>query len=161
MSRPRSIRRPAFVGAAALTAVAVGAAPAMAHHCLIPMYSLNGPTSANWFVVSVEMGAGFEGYTAPCDAAVDVGYAALRAEGLPVGVEIFEKMVIGDARASLRDDRDVHRGRRGRGLRPGLSPFSDRRGGAGAWASLRPSGSAGCCYTSRRPCCSSRRSVTS
>ena len=102
MSLPRSIRRSAFVGAAALTAVAVGAAPAMAHHCLIPMYSLNGPTSANWFVVSAEMGAGFEGYTAPCEAAVEAGYAALRAEGLPVGVKIFEKMVIGDPKDTDR-----------------------------------------------------------
>ena len=57
MSLPRSIRRSAFVGAAALTAVAVGAAPAMAHHCFIPMYSLSGPSSANWFVVSAEEGA--------------------------------------------------------------------------------------------------------
>ena len=103
MSLARSIRRSAFVGAAALTAVVVGAAPAMAHHCFIPMYSLNGPTSANWFVVSAELGAELEaGYTAPCDAAVEAGYDALRAEGLPVGIKIFEKMTIGDPKAQGR-----------------------------------------------------------
>ena len=61
MSFIRTIRRPALVGAAALTAIAVGAAPAMAHHCFVPMYSLDGaPTSENWFVVSAELGAVFE-----------------------------------------------------------------------------------------------------
>ena len=54
MSFIRTIRRPALVGAAALTALAVGAAPAMAHHCYVPMYSLGGPASANWFVLSAE-----------------------------------------------------------------------------------------------------------
>ena len=96
MSLPRSIRRSAFVGAATLTAVALGAAPAMAHHCFIPLYSLTGPTSENWFVVSAEMGAGFEGYEAPCAAAVAAGYDALQEAGLPVGIKVFEKMTIGD-----------------------------------------------------------------
>ena len=98
MSFLRSVRRPALVGAAALTAIAVGAAPAMAHHCFVPMYSLDGaPTSENWFVVSAELGAVFEaGYEAPCAAAVEAGYDALEAAGLPVGIKIFEKMTIGD-----------------------------------------------------------------
>ena len=52
----RSVRRPALVGAAAITALAVGAAPAMAHHCYVPMYSLSGPTSPNWFVIDAETG---------------------------------------------------------------------------------------------------------
>ena len=98
-----SLRRPALVGAAAVTALAVGAAPAMAHHCFVPMYSLDGaPASANWFVLSAEDGAGYEGYVAECDAAVDAGYAALRASGLPVGIKIFEKMTIGDPKHTGR-----------------------------------------------------------
>lgn len=93
----RTVRRPALVGAAVVTAIAVGAAPAMAHHCYVPMYSLDGPTSSNWFVIDAETGASLVyGYEAPCAAAVDAGYAALREQGLPVGIKIFEKMTIGD-----------------------------------------------------------------
>ncbi|WP_377643778.1 hypothetical protein [Oryzobacter terrae] len=97
-----SFRRPALVGAAALTAITVGAAPAMAHHCFVPMYSLTGPASPNWYVLTAEEGAGFEGYTAGCPAAVDAGYAELRAEGLPVALKIFEKMTIGDPKHTGR-----------------------------------------------------------
>ena len=39
MSVISTVRRPALVAAAALTAIAVGAAPAMAHHCFVPMYT--------------------------------------------------------------------------------------------------------------------------
>jgi hypothetical protein len=99
----RSLRRPALVGAAALTAIAVGAAPAMAHHCYVPMYSLGGPVSQNWFVVDAQTGAQLiHDYAAPCDAAVEAGYAALRAEGLPVGIKLFEKMTIGDPKETGR-----------------------------------------------------------
>jgi hypothetical protein len=102
-STVRSVRRPALVGAAALTAFALGAAPAMAHHCYVPMYSLNGPTSPNWFVLDAETAARFVvGYEAPCQAAVDAGYAALREQGLPVGIKIFEKMTIGDPKETGR-----------------------------------------------------------
>ena len=60
------------------------------------MYSLDGPTSANWFVVTAEVGAAeFAGFETECDAARDAGYAALEDAGLPVGVKIFEKMTIG------------------------------------------------------------------
>ena len=115
MSFIRTIRRPALVGAAALTAIAVGAAPAMAHHCFVPMYSLDGaPTSANWFVVSAELGAVFEaGYEAPCAAAVEAGYDALEAAGLPVGIKIFEKMTIGDP---MHEGRMNPNGADGKGL---------------------------------------------
>ena len=95
MSR-RSLRRAGLAVAATGTAAVLAAAPAMAHHCFIPMYSLDAPASANWFPLTAEDGAGFEGYVADCDAAVDAGYAALHAAGLPVGIKIFEKMTIGD-----------------------------------------------------------------
>lgn len=91
-----TVRRLGVVAAGAAAAIAATAASASAHHCFIPMYTLDGPTSANWFVVSAEMGAGFEGYTADCDGARDAGYAALRDAGLPVGLKVFEKMTIGD-----------------------------------------------------------------
>jgi hypothetical protein len=97
MSLTSRTRRPALVGVAALCAVALGAAPAMAHHCFIPMYSLGGPASDNWWPISAEEGAMLEaGYEAQCEEAADAGYAALRAAGLPVGIKIFEKMTIGD-----------------------------------------------------------------
>ena len=92
----RSLRRAGLAVAATGTAAVLAAAPAMAHHCFIPMYSLDAPASANWFPLTAEDGAGFEGYVADCDAAVDAGYAALHAAGLPVGIKIFEKMTIGD-----------------------------------------------------------------
>ena len=99
----RSVRRPTLVGAAAVTALAVGAAPAMAHHCYVPMYSLDGPTSSNWLVIDAETGASLiHGYEAPCAAAVDAGYASLREQGLPVGIKIFEKMTIGDPKHTGR-----------------------------------------------------------
>ena len=91
-----TVRRVGVVAGAAGAAIAVTATSASAHHCFVPMYTLSGPTSSNWFVVSAEMGAGFEGYEAACAGAVGAGYAALRAEGLPVAIKIFEKMTIGD-----------------------------------------------------------------
>ena len=92
-----TMRRLGVVSAAAAATVAVTAASASAHHCYVPMYTLNAPTSANWFVISAEQGAEMmAGFVAPCDEAADAGYDALRAEGLPVGIKIFEKMTIGD-----------------------------------------------------------------
>ena len=91
-----TFRRLGVVTAAAAATVAVTATSASAHHCFVPMYTLEGPTSSNWFVVSAEMGAAFEGYTAECEGAGDAGYAALQAAGLPVGLKVFEKMTIGD-----------------------------------------------------------------
>jgi len=103
MSFIRTIRRPALVGAAAITALAVGAAPAMAHHCFVPMYSLGGPVSANWFVISAEEGAALiSDYVPGCDTGVAAGYAALESAGLPVGIKIFEKMTIGDPKETGR-----------------------------------------------------------
>jgi hypothetical protein len=98
-----TLRRLGVVTAGAAAAIAVTAASASAHHCFVPMYSLDGPTSANWFVLSAETGALFiEGYEAPCDGARDAGYEALRADGLPVGIKIFEKMTIGDPKGTER-----------------------------------------------------------
>ncbi|AXH95249.1 hypothetical protein [Ornithinimicrobium avium] len=103
MTRPTLVRRAALAGTAALAALAMGAGPALAHHCFIPMYNLNAPASPNWFVVSAEDGATLEaGYVTGCDAAREAGYAALRAEGLPVGLKIFEKMTIGDPKGTGR-----------------------------------------------------------
>ena len=101
MSR-RSLRRAGLAVAATGTAAVLAAAPAMAHHCFIPMYSLDAPASTNWFPLTAEDGAGFEGYVAECDAAVDAGYAALHAAGLPVGIKIFEKLTIGDPKHTGR-----------------------------------------------------------
>ncbi|GAA5162916.1 hypothetical protein [Ornithinimicrobium tianjinense] len=98
-----TVRRGLTAGAAAVAAVALGAVPAMAHHCFIPMYTLEGPTSANWMVFSAEMGADLEaGYVTECDAARQAGYDALEAAGLPVGIKIFAKMTIGDPKETGR-----------------------------------------------------------
>ena len=99
-----TLRRAGLAIAATGTAAVLAAAPAMAHHCFVPMYSLDGaPSSANWFVMSAADGAMFEaGYEPACDAAVDAGYDALRAAGLPVGIKIFEKMTIGDPKHTGR-----------------------------------------------------------
>ncbi|KGN31495.1 hypothetical protein N802_03770 [Knoellia sinensis KCTC 19936] len=103
MTHRLSLRRAGLAVAGAATATVLAAAPAMAHHCFIPMYSLKGPVSANWFVVSAELGAQFEhGYVAACPEAVDAGYAALRAEKLPVGIKIRDDMVIGDPKHTGR-----------------------------------------------------------
>ena len=97
-----TVRRLGVVAGAAAAAVALTATSASAHHCFVPMYSLSGPSSANWFVVSAAMGAGFEGYTADCAGAEEAGYAALREAGLPVGLKVFEKMTIGDPKHTGR-----------------------------------------------------------
>ncbi len=98
-----TLRRTGLAIAAAGTTAVLAAAPAMAHHCFVPMYSLDAPASSNWFVMSAQDGAFYEaGYEAGCDAAVDAGYDALRAEGLPVGIKIFEKMTIGDPKHTGR-----------------------------------------------------------
>ncbi len=114
MSRSTLVRRAAVSGAAAAAALALGAGPALAHHCFVPMYSLDGPRSANWFVVSAQEGAALEaGYEVRCEEAADAGYAALRDAGLPVGIKIFEKMTIGDPKATGRMNPN---GADGRGL---------------------------------------------
>jgi hypothetical protein len=103
MARSTLIRRAVLAAGAATASLALTATSASAHHCFIPMYSLNGPTSANWFVVSAEEGAMLEaGYTAPCEGAADAGYDALRAARLPVGIKIFEHMTIGDPKETGR-----------------------------------------------------------
>ncbi|WP_109474594.1 hypothetical protein [Ornithinimicrobium cavernae] len=103
MSRSTIVRRGVVGGVAAFAAVALAAGPALAHHCYVPMYSLNGPTSANWEVYTAEDGAAlFFGFMAECDEQVDAGYDALRAEGLPVGIKINAKMTIGDPKGEER-----------------------------------------------------------
>lgn len=103
MSRTALVRRGLMAGTAAVAAVAIGASPALAHHCFIPMYSLNGPSSPNWLVFSAELGAEeIVGFTTECDAAREAGYAALREAGLPLGIKIFEKMTIGDPKEKGR-----------------------------------------------------------
>ena len=108
MTRPTFVRRAALAGTAALAAVAMGAGPALAHHCFIPMYNLNAPASQNWFVISAELGASFPeedfgaDFETECDAARDAGYAALEDAGLPVGIKIFTKMTIGDPKETGR-----------------------------------------------------------
>jgi hypothetical protein len=78
MSINPTLRRRVLVGVAATGALVLGAAPAMAHHCYIPMYTLNAPASANWLVFSAEAGAAeIAGYEAECDGAVEAGYDAL------------------------------------------------------------------------------------
>ena len=111
-----TMRRLGVVSAAAAATIAVTAASASAHHCYVPMYSLDAaPVSANWFVITAEAGAEMiAGYQAPCDEAVDAGYDALRADGLPVGVKIFEKMTIGDPKGT--DRIPTPNGADGRGL---------------------------------------------
>lgn len=97
MSAQRTLRRSVLAAAAGVPAVAMTAGTASAHHCFIPMYSLNGPASPNWFVVSAQDGALMEaGYAPACDAAAEAGYAALREAGLPVGIKIKVSMTIGD-----------------------------------------------------------------
>lgn len=96
-------RRGLVGGVAALGAVAIAAGPALAHHCFIPMYSLNGPASANWEVYSAEAGAAdIEGFAAECAEAAEAGYDALRAEGLPVGIKIKASKTIGDPKGEGR-----------------------------------------------------------
>jgi hypothetical protein len=103
MSRTTSLRRGALIGVAAASALAIGAGPALAHHCYVPMYSLEGPSSPNWLVISAEGGAAeLAGFVAPCPEAADAGYDALESAGLPVGIKIFEKMTIGDPKATGR-----------------------------------------------------------
>ncbi|WP_392544944.1 hypothetical protein [Oryzobacter telluris] len=101
MSIGSRARRGLFVGVAATGALALGAAPALAHHCYVPMYSLNAPASDGWLVFSAEAGAAeIVGYHAQCQGAVDAGYDALRAGRMPVGIKIFERMTIGDPKGT-------------------------------------------------------------
>ena len=90
------MRRPLLVGAAAIAAIGLGAAPAMAHHCYIPMYSLNGPSSPNWEVTTAEMGAEEFMGLATCPARAEAGYAALREAGMPVAIKVKISKTIGD-----------------------------------------------------------------
>ncbi len=109
-----TLRRRVLVGTAAAGALVLGAAPAMAHHCYVPMYSLSGPSSPNWLVFSAEAGAAeLAGFEAACPEASDAGYDALRAAGMPVGIKIFAKMTIGDPKETGRTNPN---GANGKGL---------------------------------------------
>lgn len=55
----------------------------------------------------------FAGYTAACDAAVEEGYDALRAAGLPVGIKIKTNKTIGDPK---NEGRMNPNGANGKGL---------------------------------------------
>ena len=97
MSLATTSRRALTVGAGVVAAVTLGSTAAQAHHCYIPMYSLNGPASASWDVYSAERGAAeLAGYSPSCATGADAGYAALRAAGLPVGIKIKATKMIGD-----------------------------------------------------------------
>ena len=115
MSRHTALRRIATVGGGAVTAIALTAAAASAHHCYVPMYSLNGPQSASWDVYSAERGAAeIAGFVAECDGAVDAGYDALEAAGLPVGIKIKATKTIGDPNNTGRIP--TNNGANGKGL---------------------------------------------
>lgn len=95
--------RRVLIGTAAAGALVLGASPAWAHHCFVPMYSLQGPQSGNWEVYTAERAASeIAGFDAPCEAAAEAGYDALRTAGLPVGIKIFGKMTIGDPKETGR-----------------------------------------------------------
>ncbi|HSE10399.1 MAG TPA: hypothetical protein VLB29_17180 [Nocardioidaceae bacterium] len=115
----RSLLRRAGVVAAASTAlVLVGTSSASAWHCFLPVYDLDrAPASANWFVAGAEEGAFYlAGYTTPCAGAVDAGYAALEAAGMPVGIRIFEKMTIGEGNNNIaRGDEEAETSGSGQG----------------------------------------------
>jgi hypothetical protein len=114
MSIRSTMRRTAMLGAATGAAMALGVASAGAHDCFVPMYSLNGPSSANWDVYSAERGAAeIAGFVPACDEAAAAGYAALRAEGLPVGIKISNKHVIGDPKG---DGNSNPNGANGKGM---------------------------------------------
>ncbi len=96
MPLSRHIVRGSVVAGATAALVLAGPA-AFAHNCFIPMHSLKGPVSSNWFVVSAELGAEFvAGFSTECAAQRHAGYAALREARLPVGIKIFEKKTIGE-----------------------------------------------------------------
>lgn len=97
MSITSRLIRTGLTATAAGAAIILGAGPAMAHHCFIPMYSLNGPKSANWLVLTAEEAMG-----PSCDGGAAAGYAALRAEKLPVAIKIKESMTIGDPKHTGR-----------------------------------------------------------
>ncbi|EON23468.1 MULTISPECIES: hypothetical protein [Nocardioides] len=100
-----SIRRAAMIAVGTTAAIALGAGSASAHHCFVPMYSLNGPVSDNWFVLSAQDAAAdpdIAGFEAACPEAAEAGYAALRAADLPVGLKLFGKMTIGDPKGEER-----------------------------------------------------------
>lgn len=97
MSRINLLRRVSIVGGAAATAVVLGAGAASAHHCYIPMNTLNGPQSSAWEVYTAQDGAAmFAGFEPECDEATQAGYDALRAAGMPVAIKIKANMTIGD-----------------------------------------------------------------
>ena len=112
----RMLRRGLLATAAGTAAVAMAAGSASAHHCFVPMYTLNGPSSPNWFVMTAESAAADEmGFEVTCREAADAGYAALQEAGLPVGIKLFAKMTIGDPKG-VRGQVPNPNGANGKGL---------------------------------------------
>jgi hypothetical protein len=93
----RNIYRAGVVVAAAAVSIGAATSSASAHDCIIPMNTLKGPASANWFTLTAQDGALFiAGFEPECEAQTSAGYAALRAEKLPVALRIFEQKTIGE-----------------------------------------------------------------
>jgi hypothetical protein len=91
--------RPAAVLAGSVAILVAGATAASAHHCYIGTKSLNGPKSANWIHLTVPAAAAdpeIAGFVAECPAAEKAGLAALKDQGLPLSIKIFEKKTIGE-----------------------------------------------------------------
>jgi hypothetical protein len=93
----RNIYRAGVVVAAAAVSIGAATSSASAHDCIIPMNTLKGPASANWFTLTAQDGALFiAGFEPECEAQTAAGYAALRAENLPVALRVSEKKSIGE-----------------------------------------------------------------
>jgi hypothetical protein len=95
MALRRLLGRAGVITGAASALVLLASTAASAHHCYIPMYSLNEPQSENWFVYTLESAAAEVAQVEVCDAQAAAGYAAVEEAGLPVGIKIFEKMTLG------------------------------------------------------------------
>jgi len=110
-----TLRRASFVAGGTLAAIALGTTAANAHHCYVPLYSLNGPTpSAQWEVFTAEDGARlFAGYSEPCAGATEAGYDALRAARMPLAIMVNAERVVGDPQ---HDGTNNPNGADGRGL---------------------------------------------
>ena len=96
MALRRLLGRAGVTTGAASALLLLSSTAASAHHCYIPMYSLNGPQSGNWSVYTLERAALEEAGVEVCDAQAAAGYAAVEEAGLPVGIKIFSKMTLGD-----------------------------------------------------------------
>lgn len=96
----RTVRRLVTTTGATAGALALLTGTALAHECYVGTGSTRTPHTTNWFAISVaDAAATFGMLPEECVPDVTAGNAALKAEGLPLSIRVFERFTLAEKAA--------------------------------------------------------------